>query len=213
MGKISEILIQLLTKAIETNGLAAIFVLMALESALIPIPSEITMPFGGFLAGRGIFGFWTVVFVGAFGNLAGSLLAYWLGHAKGEDWVLFAIKKWGKWILIREEEYFKAKEMFNKYGQGISFGSRLLPVVRTFISLPAGISKMDIKQFTIFAFLGSFIWSAILAWFGLKLGQNWNMLEPYFRKFQLLVVIVFALGAVVYIKKHLNHVKKSRSLN
>ncbi|MBI3397259.1 DedA family protein [Candidatus Woesebacteria bacterium] len=203
MGKISEVIVQLLTKIIETNGLTAIFVLMALESALIPIPSEITMPFGGFLAGRGIFNFWVVVFIGASGNLAGSLLAYWLGYTKGEGWVLFAIKKWGKWILIREEEYFKAKEMFKKYGQGISFGSRLLPVIRTFISLPAGISKMDIRQFSIFTFLGSFIWSAVLAWFGLKLGQNWNALEPYFRKFQVVIVLLFVLAIGIYIKKHL----------
>lgn len=203
MEGLSEIFVSNLTNIISSYGVFAVFVLMTLESALIPIPSEVTMPFAGFLAGRGQMNFWLAVFVGATGNLAGSLLAYWLGFAKGELWVLTAIRKWGKWLLIREEEYEKAKNWFHKYGQGVTFASRLLPVVRTFISLPAGIAKMDLPLFSLSTFVGSFIWSSFLAFLGLKLGQNWLSIEPYFRKFQILVAVLGATLLALYIWKHL----------
>lgn len=203
MEHITKFLVDNLTGLISNYGLWAVFLLMTAESALIPIPSEITMPFAGFLAGRGIFGFWIVVLVGAIGNLTGSLLAYWLGYYKGESWVRLAIKRWGKWLLIKEGEFDKSLEWFTKYGQGITFGSRLLPIVRTFISLPAGIAKMKITLFSILTFMGSFIWSGFLAWLGLKLGQNWLSTEPYFRKFQFLIIGVFVALTALYIYKHL----------
>lgn len=201
----TEIIVNVLTKLIEQYGLFAVFILMTAESALIPIPSEVTMPFAGFMAGRGILNFWLAVTVGAFANLTGSLLAYWLGYAKGEIWVRVAIKKWGKWLLIKEEEFDKAKEWFKKYGQIVTFTSRLLPVVRTFISLPAGISKMNLPLFSVLTFVGSFLWSAFLAYLGLKLGQNWIAIEPYFRKFQFVIIGLGVLGVFIYIRAHLKH--------
>lgn len=191
-----------ITNFIETGGYPAVFFLMTGESALIPIPSEITMPFAGFLSGRGFYDFWSIVAVGAFGNLVGSLLAYWLGYTKGEDWTRYAIRRWGKWLLIKESEFDTAKNWFNKYGQAVTFTSRLLPIVRTFISLPAGIAKMNITKFSILTFVGSFIWSGFLAWLGLKLGQNWQVIEPYFRKFQFLIIIFVILAISTYIWKH-----------
>jgi membrane protein DedA with SNARE-associated domain len=199
----TEIVIESLTNLIEHYGLLAVFVLMTAESALIPIPSEITMPFAGFMAGRGILNFWAAVTVGAFANLIGSLLAYWLGYVKGEEWTRIAIRRWGKWLLIREGEFDKAKDWFHNYGQWVAFGSRLLPVVRTFISLPAGISRMSLPLFSVFTFIGSFIWSAFLAYLGLMLGQNWLAIEPYFRKFQILIVGIGIAAVVLYIWTHL----------
>lgn len=196
--------IENLTSLIGAYGIWAVFILMTAESALIPIPSEITMPFAGFLAGRGVLNFWLVVFVGTFANLVGSLLSYWLGYAKGENWISFAIKKWGKWLLIKEEEYDKAKKWFTKYGQAVTFTSRLLPIVRTFISLPAGIAKMNLTYFSILTFMGSLIWSTFLAWLGLKLGQNWLSIEPYFRKFQFLIVGAGLVLLTLYIRSRLN---------
>lgn len=203
MDGLTQILTHFLIKTIESYGLAAVFVLMTAESSLIPIPSEITMPFAGFLVGLGQMNFWVVVFVGALGNLLGSLLSYWLGYAKGEEWVRVAIRRWGKWLLIKEAEYDKAKSWFQKYGQGITFVSRLLPVVRTFISLPAGIAKMDLKLFSLLTFLGSFVWSGVLTYVGVKLGQNWTALEPYFRKFQFAIIGLFAVAFILYIWSHL----------
>lgn len=203
MEVITKFFIDNLTNLISSYGVIAVLILMTAESALIPIPSEITMPFAGFLAGRGILDFWLVVFIGAFGNLIGSLLAYWLGFTKGEEWVRFAIRKWGKWFLLREEEFDRSKVWFKKYGQGITFASRLLPIVRTFISLPAGIAKMNLTYFSILTFVGSLVWSAFLAWLGLKLGQNWLSIEPYFRKFQIVIVGLGVLAVFFYIRTHL----------
>ncbi len=196
-----------ITLLIQSYGFWAVFILMTAESALIPIPSEVTMPFAGFLAGRGIVDFWMIVFIGALGNTIGSLLAYYLGYYKGEEWTRIGIRRWGKWLLLRESEFDRGKEWFSKYDQQITFFSRLLPIVRTFISLPAGISKMNVARFTIFTFVGSFLWSGVLAYMGLKLGENWRLIEPYFRKFQFVIAGLLILGVIIYIKKHLEHRK------
>lgn len=202
MHDITLFFVNNLTLIIQKHGLYAVFVLMTLESALIPIPSEITMPFAGFLAGKGIMDFWIVVLIGSFGNLIGSLMAFKLGEYKGEDWIRSAIKKWGKYLLIKENDFDRAKKWYFDYGPLVTFTSRLLPVVRTFISLPAGISKMNIISFSAFTFIGSFIWSALLTYLGYKLGQNWLAMEPYFRKFQFLIVAFFVIGAILYFYHH-----------
>ena len=209
MEIVTEFFVSNLTSLINSYGLLAVFVLMTAESALIPIPSEITMPFAGFMAGMGVFDFWTAVALGALGNLVVSLLAYWLGYAKGEDWVRFAIRRWGKWLLIREHEYDKSKAWYQKYGQGITFASRLLPIVRTFISLPAGIARMNLTLFSLLTFIGSFLWSAVLAYVGLKLGENWLSIEPFFRKFQFVIVGLGVLAVGLYIYTHIKRRKEA----
>lgn len=202
-----EYLSGLLTLFIERFGYLAVFILMTAESALIPIPSEITMMFAGFMVGLGKLDFWMVIFLGALGNLVGSLLAFWLGKAMGETWIRIAIKKWGKWILVHEKDFDTSLRWFKKYGQGITFGSRLLPIVRTFISLPAGIANMNLPLFSLLTFVGSFMWSGFLAYLGLKLGQNWGSVEPYFRKFQFVIVGAFIAGAIYYIYRHVKKTK------
>jgi membrane protein DedA with SNARE-associated domain len=175
---------------------------MTAESALIPIPSEITMPFAGFLSAIGVFNFWIVVFVGALANLTGSLLAYWLGYVKGEEWTINAIKRWGKWLLIKKKNFDRTTKWFRNHGEFVAFTSRLVPVVRTFVSLPAGVSKMNIVTFSVYTFAGSFIWSAFLAYLGLSLGHNWAIVEPYFRRFQAIIIILFIIFAAIYILRH-----------
>jgi membrane protein DedA with SNARE-associated domain len=202
-----EAFVNFLTITIHNYGLIAVFVLMMLESALIPIPSEVTMPFAGFLVGLGILNFWVAIFVGAFGNLVGSLMAFSLGRYMGEEYLKIWIKKWGKWILLNTHDFDKAVLWFKKYGQSITFGSRLLPIVRTFISLPAGIANMNIVKFSVLTFMGSLIWSGILCYVGFKLGSNWNSIEPFFRKFQILIILVFAVMGYAYVKHHLKQIK------
>lgn len=194
---------EILTAFISSYGIWAIFLLMTAESALIPIPSEVTMTFAGFLSGAGYLNFWLVVFIGAIGNLLGSLLAFWLGRAMGEEWIRSAIKKWGKWLLIHEKDFDTSLKWYKKYGQGITFGSRLLPIVRTFISLPAGIANMKLPLFSVLTFIGSFLWSGVLAYVGLKLGQNWAAVEPFFRKFQFAIVGLGMLAFGLYVYRHL----------
>ncbi len=194
---------EFLTSVIATHGLLAVFLLMTAESALIPIPSEVTMPFAGFLAGRGLINFPLAVVTGALGNLTGSLLAYWLGFVKGEDWVRLAIKNWGRWFLVKESDFDKGKLWLEKHGHPVVFFSRLLPIVRTYISLPAGIAKNSLLPFSFLTFTGSLIWSGILAYLGLQLGQNWTAVEPYFRKFQILIALLIIAAVFFYLRTHL----------
>jgi len=163
MANLMQVFTEFLTSFISSYGYVAVFIFMTAESCLIPIPSEVTMMFAGFLSGLGVMNIWVAILIGAIGNLVGSLMAFWLGKKMGEEWIRAAIKKWGKWLLIHESDFDKALFWYGKYGQGITFGSRLLPIIRTFISLPAGIAKMDLKLFSILTFVGSFMWSAVLA--------------------------------------------------
>lgn len=156
-------------------GYVAVFVLMALESACIPIPSEVTMPVGGLLAAEGKLDFFAVGFLGAFANLAGSWVAYAAGRGSGRSLLL----KYGKYILIRPHDVEKADLWFEKYGSSAVFFSRLLPVVRTFISLPAGVARMPLVRFSILTFLGCVPWSFALTYAGYLLGENWDKILPY----------------------------------
>lgn len=180
---------------------------MALESALIPIPSEVTMPFSGSLVATGKLSLWVVVLTGAIGNLFGSLLAYALGFWGQETIVRSLIKKYGKYLLISEHEFERSQKWFVKYGQLIVFASRLMPVVRTFISLPAGIARMNLTRFIIYTTIGSLIWSFILAYVGVVLGQNWSSLETYFRRFDLVIVVLGVLAVIAYIYYKVKKIK------
>lgn len=193
---------QILTHYISSFGYPAIFVLMTAESALIPIPSEVTMPFSGFLAGVGHFNLWLVILIGAIGNLVGSLIAFGIGWWGSDAGVRSLIKKYGKWVLVSVDEYDTAVGWFKNYGSAISFFSRILPIVRTFISLPAGVSKMSPVKFSLYTFTGSLIWSGLLAFFGFKLGENWQVLGAYFHKFDLffLVLVIISGGWYVFHK-------------
>lgn len=195
---------------IQSTGYLGIFLLMALESALIPIPSEITMPFAGFLANKGSLSFPLVVLVGALGNLVGSLLAFALGYFLEENVIVSLIDKYGKFILLSKHEYLKAIHWFQKYGNGITFFSRLLPAVRTFISLPAGLAEMNIWKFSIYTFLGSLIWSGFLTYIGFYLGEQWKTLEVYFRKFDILILVIVIVAVLFYLKHKLKLFKKAK---
>lgn len=203
LGNLSALIIHL----IQNLGYGGVFVLMTLESALLPIPSEVTMPFAGFLTQGGHLNFWLVVITGSLGNLVGSLIAYAVGFFLEESVVLALVKKYGKFVLLSEHEYERAVRWFAKYGNPITFFSRLLPAVRTFISLPAGLAEMNIWKFSFYTFLGSFLWSTVLTYIGFYLGSKWNSLEPYFRKFQLVVVVLLVLGLLWYINHKLKLIK------
>ncbi|OGF23913.1 alkaline phosphatase [Candidatus Falkowbacteria bacterium RIFCSPLOWO2_12_FULL_45_13] len=189
--------------AISSLGYAGIALMMAIESACIPLPSEVIMPFAGFLAAQGRFSLLGVSLAGAIGCVVGSVIAYAVGVWGGRGF----IEKYGKYILISRHDLEVADRFFNKYGASAIFFSRLMPVVRTFISLPAGIAKMDFSKFVIFTFLGSWPWCLGLAYLGKVLGDRWNVLSPYFHKFDF-VLIIAIIGAVVwYVRRHIKNVK------
>jgi membrane protein DedA with SNARE-associated domain len=186
---------------ISALGYFGIFLLMTLESALVPIPSEVTMPFAGSLVALGEFNFWVVVLVGTLGNLFGSLLAYALGWWGQEAIVRKVIIKYGKYLFITEHEYDRSERWFKNHGELIVFVSRVLPVLRTFISLPAGVAKMNVKKFITYTVVGCFIWSIVLTQIGVILGNNWKSLEVYFRKFDLVIVVAAVALAVWFLWK------------
>ncbi len=191
-------LASLIINTISDTGYLGVFILMLLESACIPVPSEIIMPFSGFLVWQGKFNLWTVVFWGAFGSLIGSIIAYYIGFYGGRP----LIEKYGKYVLISRRDLDRAHNWIEKHGQGAIFFSRLLPAVRTFISLPAGIVKMDFGKFCVYTFFGSLIWSYFLTYAGVIMGENWNGIRVYFEKFDIVIVIAAIFGIIWWVVKH-----------
>lgn len=192
---------------IQSTGYFGIFILMTLESALIPLPSEVTMPFAGFLSEQGHLSLLFVAIVGAFGNLSGSLIAYGLGFYLEEKVIVGLVSNYGKFILLSRHEYETSMRWFRKYGEILTLVSRVLPGIRTFISLPAGLSQMNLKKFILYTFVGSFIWSYILASVGYYLGNNWHTIGPIFRKFDLVIAVFFLLAILLYFNRKLKIVK------
>jgi len=202
-----EQLTGLIIHFIQSTGYFGIYMLMTLESALIPIPSEVTMPFAGFLVAQGKLNFWLVVLMGAFGNLTGSLIAYGIGFYLEEHIIIRFINKYGKFVLLTVHEYERSVSWLKKYGDYVAFFSRMLPAVRTFISLPAGLSEMNIWKFSFYTFVGSFIWSLLLTYVGVYFGKEWSVLEPLYRKFEILIFAVFLAGVFWYINRKLKIIK------
>ena len=186
-------------RVISSIGYPGIVLLMGIESACIPLPSEIIMPFSGYLIYRGDFELFRVALAGAAGCVIGSLAAYYAGMYGGRP----LIEKYGRYVLISAKDLDIADRWFERYGDWAIFFSRLLPVVRTFISFPAGVTRMNIPRFMVYTFVGSFPWCLGLAFIGMKLGQKWNTLEGYFQRFDMVIGILIALGLAYYIWRHL----------
>jgi membrane protein DedA with SNARE-associated domain len=178
---------------IQTLGYWGVFIGMTLESACIPLPSEIIMPFSGYVVWQGntnmtLIG---ITIVGAVANLFGSLIAYFVGLKGGRP----LLEKYGKYILITHSSLERADQWFDKYGYEAVLISRLLPGIRTFISLPAGIAHMDLKKFSIYTFIGSLPWCFALGYIGVLLGPQWELIKTYFH----ILDIIVAIGIVVFI--------------
>lgn len=194
MAEILDQIKELIVTYVGAWGYTAIFVLMALESACIPIPSEVTMPVGGLLAAEGKLSFFWVGTIGAVANVAGSLLSYIAGASGGRAFLL----KYGRFFLIKPHDIDRADRWFERYGSSAVFFSRLLPVVRTFISLPAGVARMPIGRFTLLTFAGCLPWSFALAWAGLLLGSNWEEILPYTEPVSYAVAALVAAWLVIW---------------
>jgi membrane protein DedA with SNARE-associated domain len=167
---------------------------MVAESALIPIPSEVIMPFSGYLVSTGKFNIIYVIIAGSFGNLVGSLIAYFVGVYLGRGFVL----RYGKYVLLKKSHLELAESYFRKYGDRSTFISRLLPAVRTYVSLPAGVAKMNLKKFAGYTLVGSIIWNSALTFIGITLGAEWNSIRKYSTYFDAIVVIVVIVALILY---------------
>jgi membrane protein DedA with SNARE-associated domain len=203
VASILEILGSFIVGTIDSLGYAGIVVLMAIESANIPLPSEIIMPFAGFLADQGRFTIFGVALAGALGCTLGSALSYWVGMKGGRP----LIERYGKYVLISHHDLDLADRWFARWGNATAFFSRLLPVVRTFISFPLGIARSHFKRFLLYTFVGSFIWSWFLAWLGIKVGENREILSQWFHRFDAIIGLVILAGIVYWIARHIRSAK------
>jgi membrane protein DedA with SNARE-associated domain len=202
IAKVIGILSGFIVATISALGYSGVVLLMGIESACIPLPSEIIMPFSGYLVYTGRFSLWAVALAGAVGCVLGSLVAYWVGMYGGRP----LIEKYGRYVLISHHDLDLADRWFKRYGEVIVFASRLLPVIRTFIAFPAGVSRMNIPRFVVYTFLGSFPWCLGLAYVGQKLGEQWDKnedLKSWFHRFDFLIVIVGLLAAAWWIRRHI----------
>ncbi|WP_083804508.1 DedA family protein [Methanobacterium lacus] len=181
---------------IQILGYWGVFIGMTLESACIPLPSEIIMTFSGYVVWQGTTNMTLlgITLVGAVGNLIGSLIAYFVGLKGGRPF----LEKYGKYIFISHSKLELADRWFERYGWEAVLISRMLPVIRTFISLPAGIANMDLKKFSLYTFLGSLPWSFALAYIGVQLGPNWDVIESYFHIMDI-GVFIGIVGLIIYL--------------
>ena len=196
----------------QTYGLIqwpGVVALMAIESACIPLPSELIMPLAGWMLIKeaSLPAIYTLVagVYGALGNTIGSAIAYGVGMRGGRPF----LEKYGKYILISRHDLDLADRWFNKHGSWAIFASRLLPVVRTFISLPAGIARMHFVKFLIYTFLGSFLWSVGLAYGGYQLGEHWEQIRTVMRPFDPLIGVLIIVLIAFYIYRHLKQVNQT----
>jgi membrane protein DedA with SNARE-associated domain len=203
---IIDFLAQIVIQTIDFAGYWGVFFLMLVESCGIPMPSEVIMPFSGFLVFEGKLDFWAISFIGAFGNLVGSWLAYWIGWKGGRP----LIEKYGKYILISKHDLNLADKWFAKYGDWTVFFGRLLPVVRTYISFPAGISKMDLKKFSIYTFFGALPWTVLFAWLGVRMGENWEKIRETLHNFDMSIAVLVVVLIVWYVWRHIKITKNEK---
>jgi membrane protein DedA with SNARE-associated domain len=209
IAKIIEFLSGIIVFTISTLGYSGVVLLMAIESACIPLPSEIIMPFSGYLVSTGQMNLWLVGIAGAVGCVLGSLVAYWVGSKGGRP----LIEKYGRYVLVSSHDLDLADRWFANYGELIVFVSRLLPAIRTFIAFPAGVARMNLKRFVIYTFAGSLPWCLGLAYIGQKLGEKWNQddtLKTWFHRFDFVIGIIGVLLAAWWIWRHIRHLRKER---
>ncbi len=212
---LTDILTTLITNLYVSTGLLGIVLAMAIESCCIPLPSELVMPLAGIMIVNGkllhgtnsLVALLLVALAGAVGCLLGSIIAYIIGYTGGRPLLL----KYGRYLLISQHDADKADQFFQRWGSETTFFSRLLPVVRTYISLPAGIAKMPFAKFCIYTVLGSFPWCLLLAYVGTIIGGNLATLSPIFHTFDVVILIVLVVLIALYIRRHIRNDRKARA--
>jgi membrane protein DedA with SNARE-associated domain len=208
--KIIALVVGFVTHVISAGGYAGIVALMGIESACIPLPSEIIMTFTGYLVYLGRFNLLLAATAGAVGCNLGSVVAYWIGAKGGRP----LVERYGRWVLMSNHDLDRMTHFFDKYGSITVLVGRLLPVVRTFIAFPAGIAKMPQGKFHIYTFVGSWPWCFVLAYVGMKLGQAWDTdprFHEWFHRLHLSVEIALVVGVVWFVWTHVRRVRETKA--
>jgi membrane protein DedA with SNARE-associated domain len=201
---IDQIVIPFLNALYGAVGYAGVAIAMAIESAMVPLPSELVLPYAGFLVSdpsqlepltRGPWSYWIVVVVATLGNTLGSLVGYAIGAWGGRPF----LERWGRYLLIRPHEIELAERFFQRYGPATAFFSRLLPIVRTFISFPAGVARMNLPKFIAYSTAGALPWSMALVYAGERLGANWVAIREALQPFDLAIAVIVVALVVAFI--------------
>jgi membrane protein DedA with SNARE-associated domain len=198
IGRVIEALLGFTTAVVSAMGYGGVALLMAIESACIPLPSELIMPLAGYLVFQGRFTLHGAALAGALGCVLGSIPAYYLGQYGGRP----VIERYGRYLLLSRKELDFADRLFARWGQWVVLVGRLLPVVRTFIAFPAGVARMPMGRFIVFTFVGSYPWCWALAWVGAKLGETWHT-DPRFKavyhRFEAAIVVAGAVAVAWFV--------------
>ena len=192
---------------IQSSSYVGILVLMVLNAAAIPIPSEVTLPFAGFLSNQGNLLLILVIITGIIGDLIGSIIGYSIGFFLEENLLLSLIKKYGKFILVTEHDYSKATAWIKKYGVVVVFLGKMTPGVKSFISIAAGITEIKFYKFVLSNLLASVIYVSIVTYVGFYLGSKWNTIGGYFRKFEIVIIVFLVFGLIFYVNYKLKIIK------
>lgn len=200
MTSLLSVLTNFIVHVISQAGYGGVAFLMAVESAAIPLPSEIIMPFAGFLVSEGRFNIWLLALAGGLGSAIGSAVTYYIGRFGGRP----LVERYGKYLLISSHDLDIADSFFTRFGLLSTFIGRLLPIVRTFISLPAGIARVRFVPFLIFSFLGSVLWSLVLAYLGMQLGPEWQTLRERAHWLDYVIGGLILLGLLWWLWRHWN---------
>ncbi len=205
LAALEQYLIPLLEGVFRSVGYLGVFLAMTVESACIPLPSEIILPLAGWMVSLGDFNFWLASLAGTLGCTLGSAIAYWVGALGGRPLLL----RYGRYVLISPHEVDTADRWFARYGEATVFFSRLLPVVRTFISFPAGVVRMNFLRFFLYTTLGSLPWSLALVYAGKLLGDNWLVVREFLGRFDYVIVLAVVALVVLFFYRRLSAVRSA----
>ncbi|MBI2141050.1 DedA family protein [Candidatus Woesearchaeota archaeon] len=200
-----ERLSELFTGIIASTGYLGVFILMTLESMVAPVPSELVMPFAGFLVADGKLNLWLVIVISSLASITGSLISYFVAYFGEKE----LIHKFGRFVFLDKEELEWTERWFRRHGSITIFISRLIPVVRHLISIPAGLARMDLKQFILFTAIGATAWNSFLLFVGIKLRENWGIVHEYSKQLDILVVIGILLAAAYLVYRHVKRRRKA----
>lgn len=202
----TEILEQIqlwMEQIIITLGYTGIAIVMFLECLFPPIPSELLMPFAGFMASQGHFSFSGILLAGTIGSLLGALALYYLGQYAGEPLIRTFLRRYGRYLLVAEHDFNRSLDFFERYSESIVFLGRFIPLIRSLISIPAGVNRMSLGRFVLFTALGSGLWNGLMGYIGVILGENWQEILVFVKQYELFMLIALVVVAVLFVLKRI----------
>ncbi|MBS1254135.1 MAG: Protein DedA [Anaerolineales bacterium] len=203
LGEILDAITAWAQAIVSTMGYPGLGLVMFLENVFPPIPSEVILPLAGNLVLQGRFTLFGVTMMGVIGSVAGAIFFYELGHLLGESRVRTLIKRYGKWLLLSEEDFDKALDWFDRYGEPVILFGRMVPIIRSLVSIPAGLARMNRGQFMAYTTVGTGIWSFLLTFAGYLLGQKWRLVSEWVSRYEKTVIIAVVVVIIAFVAKRL----------